>query len=565
MSVAVLGESRDPQNDVRLTRNLRIPSSVPGMTLGADLYRPDTDDGGPFPTLVTLHAAGKDAVGGIGTRRYLRYFAERGYATLYVDACGVGTSEGTSRPMLDPAEVDDGVAVVEWAARQPWSAGRVGMWGYSHGGMTTLATAARRPPSLAAIFPIMGLTDPERDLVHPAGLRGGIGMFGQLGVFDVLTTLLPPLWEDDGKEYGELWRDRLERFTPWLADAWRHRPGDSAWRARAVDPARINVPALCAIGWHDAFCAAMFRAYEQINAPKRLIVGPWLHSFPDSAAVEPVNSMALACQWWDQWLRPGSRPSAPDPGRAVVYLRGDRSRWVQAAAWPPATAGELSLRADGDGRLVAAEAGQAAGPGPASGDRDSAAAVLVTASDPTVGALNGLARTPVNSLGYPPDQHDDDSRSASFTSHALTAPALVAGRPAVALRLRRPSGGCVVRVTDVHPDGRSTIISTGTLNFAARPADGETAGDGTWTVEMTPACYAVAAGHRLRLSVAAADFPALWPAAHPEGLVLVAGSSPRTTRLRLPLAAPGQLADARFLAPPRAVRAGARRPLPPHR
>jgi len=76
ISSLTLGESRPAQYDVRVIRNVRIPSSVPGMTLGGDLYLPGA--GHAVPALVTLHTARKDAAGGIGTRRYLQYFARRG-------------------------------------------------------------------------------------------------------------------------------------------------------------------------------------------------------------------------------------------------------------------------------------------------------------------------------------------------------------------------------------------------------------------------------------------------------------------------------------------------------
>jgi predicted acyl esterase len=544
------------------------------MTLGGDLYLPDTRH--QVPALVTLHAARKDAVGGIGTRRYLHYFAERGYAALYVDCFGVGTSDGLPRPMLDPAEVDDGVSAIEWAARQPWSAGKVGMWGYSHGGMTTLAVASRRPAHLNAIFPIMGLTDLERDLVHPEGLRGGIGMFGQLGVFDVLCTLLPPLWDSDWQEYERLWRQRLQSFVPWFVDAWKHGPGHQVWRSRSVDPSKIVVPALCVAGWNDPFCSAMVSAYEQIQAPKQLLVGPWLHAFPDSATAEPVSSMSLACAWWDRWLRDQSTTAGGCAEKPTIYIRGQGARWIQADRWPPDQKGTLVFRAVTGGRLISGSAAPPSGRGIPRGKAD--LHVVTHPADPTVGALNGLARVPVNSLGYPPDQHDDDSRSITFTSDALRAPVLLTGRASVTLLLDRPltASRCSVKITDVDRDGRSAIIATGLSNLS-ESAGAETAGPRAECVLMTPTCYTVAAGHRIRVSLADSEFPGLWPDNRPGELrLLVTGASDResagprdlATHVTLPFSDPEALADVRFLPPARDRKRRAprvRRVLPPHR
>ncbi len=39
----------------------------------------------------------------------------------------------------------------------------------------------------------MGWTDVGNQLVHPHGLRGGIGMFGHLSLYNIFCSLLPPL------------------------------------------------------------------------------------------------------------------------------------------------------------------------------------------------------------------------------------------------------------------------------------------------------------------------------------------------------------------------------------
>jgi predicted acyl esterase len=47
----------------------------------------------------------------------------------------------------------DGYDAVEWLARQPWSNGKVGMWGGSYGGYNQWATLSEFPPHLATIVP----------------------------------------------------------------------------------------------------------------------------------------------------------------------------------------------------------------------------------------------------------------------------------------------------------------------------------------------------------------------------------------------------------------------------
>src|SRR5215213_7586151 len=75
---------------------------------------------------------------------------ERGYAYVMVDLRGFGGSTGC----LDwggPGEQADVVNAVQWAAAQPWSTGKVGMYGKSYDGVTGLIGANHRPSGLQAV------------------------------------------------------------------------------------------------------------------------------------------------------------------------------------------------------------------------------------------------------------------------------------------------------------------------------------------------------------------------------------------------------------------------------
>ena len=75
---------------------------------------------------------------------------ERGYAFVMVDLRGFGGSSGC----LDwggPGEQADVVESVKWAATQPWSTGKVGMYGKSYDGVTGLIGANEQPAGLEAV------------------------------------------------------------------------------------------------------------------------------------------------------------------------------------------------------------------------------------------------------------------------------------------------------------------------------------------------------------------------------------------------------------------------------
>jgi putative CocE/NonD family hydrolase len=127
------------------------------------------DGKGPFPVLVNYegYAAGTDPEDN-GVATYGQRLLDRGYAIMGVSVRGTGCSAGVFDP-FDLTMGTDGYDAVEFAARQPWSDGRVGMIGVSFGGITQTLTAATRPPHLRAIAASSSLSDLYRDVAYPGG------------------------------------------------------------------------------------------------------------------------------------------------------------------------------------------------------------------------------------------------------------------------------------------------------------------------------------------------------------------------------------------------------------
>jgi uncharacterized protein len=514
-----------PRYQVQITPEIRIPADDGTCTLAATLYRPITDE--PVPALVTLVPYRRDAAAGIMYGPYLHDFAQAGFASLLVDFRGTGSSEGALRAAFDPAEADDGVAVIEWAARQPWCNGAVGMWGHSYGAITSMRVASRRPAALKAIIPVQGMIDPERDFVHPYGHRGALGSVASWGIETLASQLLPPLEDYGSVSQQARWLRRVHDTEPWLAGLLRDGPGAAAWRTRVIDVAAIEIPTFLIAGWRDLFCDGTFRAYEQISAPKRLLAGPWMHTMPDTAPSDRLDFRSLALEWWNRWLRGQDGSEADGPG-LVVYLQHDPQPWRQIETWPPK--GEIIHLAATPHATLADSTDRAPDDDTASGGDDPDRAIASADDDATIGALGGLWNLPSPGFGLPLDQHDDDLRGLHWTSEPVTADLPIIGRPRVAATLAAAAHRLVVRLTSVDRQGRSTLICAGTA-----PARG--AGSGTTTVTLDPTAYLLRSGHRLRVAVSSADFPRLWPApAAGERLLAL-----RALHLVLPVAAgPGE-------------------------
>ena len=72
-------------------------------------------------------------------------FARAGYACVRVDIRGNGDSDGLMEDEYTRSELNDGVAVIQWIAEQPWCSGKVGIVGISWGGFNAPATGGARP------------------------------------------------------------------------------------------------------------------------------------------------------------------------------------------------------------------------------------------------------------------------------------------------------------------------------------------------------------------------------------------------------------------------------------
>ncbi len=134
-----------------------------GLYIQGFLYRPPgpVPDGG-FPALVHVH--------GGGTNSYLhseglfeQYLASKGYVVLAVNYRG---GSGFGRAFQDLGVNDwangqarDAAAAAGWLRAQPFSNGKVGIYGYSYGGITSMAAIARAPGVFDAAVPMAGIYD----------------------------------------------------------------------------------------------------------------------------------------------------------------------------------------------------------------------------------------------------------------------------------------------------------------------------------------------------------------------------------------------------------------------
>ncbi len=481
----------------QLIRDVQIPVGNDCVVV-ADLIKPSGD--APTPVLVTVMPYRRDTAGHVTHADAMTWFAERGYASVFIDPRGLGGSSGTMLPPLDPQEGRDAAAAIEWIADQPWCDGSIGMWGMSYGGIMTLRTAALRPRGLKAIVPIFFTADGSDGLANPSGVRGGVMATGLWGTKTLLDQVLPPVRTNPTSIEMESWRARLDE-TPNIIDFWQHGPDDPVWGERAIDATLVDVPALCFSGWRDLFCSGSVRAYEAIPTRKHLVAGPWMHVEPSASPIAPAEHRELMLRWWDRWLRDKAEPEFDADG-ATVFVQGSAQSWREYTAWPPAESRSVVFDAATSSELI---------PAPDDGASAPPHWPAVSVSDAVAGTQSGTWYIPTFGYGLPLDEQEDDRRAVAIDSEELTEDTVIIGAPTadVVTGEGTTSDRIVVRVADVAPDGSSHLITTGIAPI--------TGGAGQWRVTLAPTAYQVPAGHRIRIVVSSSDFPHVLPAVQADG------------------------------------------------
>ncbi|NMD09432.1 MAG: CocE/NonD family hydrolase, partial [Phyllobacteriaceae bacterium] len=153
---------------VKEIENFFIPLSD-GTKLAARMWLPRDAEKSPVPALLEFLPYRKRD-GPIARDALTHpYFAGHGYGAVRVDMRGNGDSDGLMDDEYTKRELEDGLEVIAWLARQTWCSGKVGMFGISWGGFNALQVAALRPPALKAIVSLCSTDDRYEDDVHYKG------------------------------------------------------------------------------------------------------------------------------------------------------------------------------------------------------------------------------------------------------------------------------------------------------------------------------------------------------------------------------------------------------------
>jgi len=267
------------RDGMRIDWDVSIPMDDE-IVLRADVFRPMSD--GRYPVILTYGPYGKwlhfddlyhdqwqrmceehpDVAAG-STNKYQNWevvdpekWVPDGYAVVRVDSRGAGRSPGVL-DMWSCREAQDFYQCIEWAAKQHWSNGRIGLNGISYFAMNQWQVAALEPPHLAAICVWEGAADYYRDMSHHGGIyctfadtwfpkqilsvQNGRGINGYRSRMNGDWVSGPETLTEE--ELGARRRNfPSDCFAASLAS-------DDYWTSRMPDWTRVKVPLLSAGNW----------------------------------------------------------------------------------------------------------------------------------------------------------------------------------------------------------------------------------------------------------------------------------------------------------------------------
>jgi putative CocE/NonD family hydrolase len=475
-----------------------------GSRLSTRLWLPPGARSEPVPAVVEVspyrhedHTRRRDAV------RH-PYFAEHGYASLRVDIRGSGASSGVLLDEYTEQEQEDVCTALAWIAEQPWCDGSLGMIGLSWGGFAALQAAARRPAALKAIVALCASADRYgADVKYHGGCVLGCELLPWSSTM-LAMSVRPPDPDLAGEGWRELWLERLEQAVP-FAETWlAHQRRDDYWHVGSPceDYAGIECPVYAVGGWADPYRQAVLDLLSSLSCPRKGLIGPWSHRYPEEGAPGPAVDFRAECvRWWDHWLKGKENGVMDEPMLHAWMPRAaadgqPEGRWVSEERWPPLrpVPDAYSL---GEGSLTLA-----AGP-----EHE------LPISSPESTGLDAGAWCPWTETDVAGDQSRDDELSLTFTSEPLEAPVEVLGAASLTVEVasNEPRALLAVRLCDVAPDGSSRLV--------------------------------------IRVAISSSYWPWAWPSPRNAGVCLFTGA---TSRFELPVRPAGQrdCVPAGLLSPP---------------
>jgi putative CocE/NonD family hydrolase len=537
-----------------------------GVRLATEVYRPS--EPGRHPVVLTRTPYNRTFLptGSNCDSASMRFFAAHGYVALNQDVRGMYRSEGRFNPMVQEAR--DGYDAVEWAAAQPWSTGKVGMYGGSYVGLTQWQAAIQSPPHLAAIVPYITASDYHDNWTYVNGVFDlwFAQSWNQLTFApetlrrNLLAAGLPRAeverrvaeWYADSQRAllsSWVWQLPLRSFdgfrgiAPWYYRWLGHPNYDRFWERLDVERRyqKVKVPVLNIGGWYDIFQVGTVRNFlgmrteggtAEARAGTKLIMRASAHApAPDTPPTAvgdvdfgPNNTLnvdAESLRFYDRYLRGLDNGEQNDPNvRLFVMSPPDSGTtgsgfWVSGPTYPLPGTETQQWRLGSTGH-----ANTASGDGVLSTSQEGSARSDVFLYDPlrpvpTLGGnlcCKGDLLSPGAFDQTPIERRDD---VLVYTSAPLDHNMAVIGDTRVRLWARTTARDTdfTAKLVDVHPDGYSQNVLDRIVRAKFRrgsklaPSLITPGRAYEYSFDLGNTATLFKPGHRIRLEISSSNFP----------------------------------------------------------
>jgi len=522
-----------------------------GTCLATDVFRPDAP--GRFPVLVNRGPYGKDSYVE-NPHHSVWYFPEHGYVVLSQDCRGRFESEGDYDPLFQ--ESNDGWDTVEWAARQPWSNGRVATTGQSYLAATqyTLATADPLPPHLQTMAPVSASSDFHQSWVYhtggamewgwmvPYAILKGRNTLERAGLSDLLSEMDKYVLEpgnfgqpltDEWYQHLPLrdWIDRLKEAAPYFHEYFDQELDGPYWWKIGLKQhlQRINMPMFHISSWYDIFLEGALTAFSEISERgatslakenQKLLVGPWAHirpftepntggcgdiDFGEAAAIELHEHLR---RWFDHWLKDEDTGYLDEPS-VNIFVMGE-NQWRQEDEWPLARTHYTKFYLHGDTPANSKNGGGYLSTVPPDDDKPDEYIYDPENPVPTKGG---------NTLIIPfgvANQSETEARDdvLVYSTPTLEKDTEITGP--IKMHLFAATSAIdtdfTAKLVDVHPDGYSQNLQDGIVRArfrtsVAQPSFVEPGRVYPYVIDLWSTSHLVKKGHQIRVDISSSNFP----------------------------------------------------------
>lgn len=434
-----------------------------GVKLAVDLYRPKEENGQvtekPLPVL-WMHTPynrryfASTAGAGLAGEVYpgaAALLVEYGYVAAVVDYRGVyasyGHNEGYNRgEWVDGARMD-AYDLTEWFAEQPWSNGKVGMWGCSATGGSQMQALSVAPPHLKAIFPMScefdaypfgvpgGMAPPSGDTKAPPGASSSAARDAMAQAVDddptgamLRAATAEHAMNIENPGYAPF-RDSVAANIP---EVWWAKSSPHTYLSTILES---GTAVYAAANWDEAATKyGAFFTFNNLTNPRRLIVGPKSHcAWFDVRDDTGFDLLVEERRFFDYWLKDIDNGLMDEPGvYYYTYNEPKDKQWRSSPTWP------LANEKRTDYFLGAKTLGTTA-PTDASAKDDTVVDYNVTMGTTSVSG-------PANPRGVP------------YATEPLTADIRVTGHPVAELWVASTAtdGDFIATLQDVGPTGAIT-------------------------------------------------------------------------------------------------------------